>query len=93
MSTSHLMYNAITKKLADFKDVYKYTTGYQAAFDNVVGFLTDSSHYIHKSTKMHFQTTMLMNIGTKYLALRSAIQKNWKDKTNDKSDEVSVTNY
>lgn len=65
MSTSRLIYDATTKKLADFKDIHKYTSGYQAAFDKLVGFLTDTSPYIRKSTEMYFQATMLMNIGTK----------------------------
>lgn len=48
MSTSRLIYNAITKKLADFKDVHKYTSSYQAAFDKVVGLLTDTSHSLYQ---------------------------------------------
>ncbi len=75
MSTSRLIHDATTKKLADFKDVHEYTSSYQAAFDKVVGLLTDSSHYTRKSTEMYFQATMLMNIGTEYSALVSAIQK------------------
>ncbi len=81
MSTSRLIYDATTKKLADFKDVHEYTSSYQAAFDKVVGLLTDSSHYTRQSTEVYFQATMLMNIGTKYSALVSAIQKDWKDET------------
>lgn len=81
MSMSRLIDNATTKKLVDFKDVNKYTGNYQAAFNKVIGLLTNNSYYICKSTKMYFQATMLMNIKTKYSVLISAIQKNWKDKT------------
>lgn len=81
MSNLHLIYEATTKKLADFKDVYKYTSIYQAAFHKLVGFLTDSSQYTRKNIKMYFQAIMLINIRTKYTDLISAIQKDWKDET------------
>ena len=83
MSTSRIIYEATTKKLFDFKNVHECTSHYQASFDKVVGLLTDTSSYTRQSTEMYFQATMLMNIGTEYLALVSAIQKDWKDeKTN-----------
>lgn len=81
MSTLRLIYDVISKKLADFKDIHKYTRRYQATFDKVVGLLTDSSHYTHKNIDIYFQTMMLMNIRTKYSAFILAIQKDWKDKT------------
>lgn len=75
MSKLRLINNATTKKLADFKDVYKYISSYLAAFDKVIGLLTNSSYYTCQSTEMYFSATMLMNIGTKYLAFVLAIQK------------------
>ncbi len=62
MSTSHLIYDTTTKKLADFKDVHKYISSYQAAFDKVIGLLTDSSHYTRQSTEMYFQAMIPINI-------------------------------
>lgn len=77
MSTSYLIYDATNKKLSDFKSVHNYTSHYQAAFDKVVGLLTDTTSYIRKSTEIYSQATMLMNIGTEYSTLMSAIQKDW----------------
>lgn len=45
MSISRLIYNATMKKLADFKDVHKYNSSYQATFNKVVELLIDSSYY------------------------------------------------
>ena len=54
----------------------------------VVGILTDTSSYTCQSTEMYFQATMLMNIGTKYSALVSAIQKGSKDKKTNLEEAV-----
>lgn len=94
MSISYLIYNATTKKLSDFKDVYEYTSSYKAAFNKVVGLLIDTSHYTRQSIEMYFQATMLMNIGTKYSALVLAIQKNWKDEiTNLAETELQIIKH
>ena len=81
MSTSRIIYEATNKKLSNFKNVHEYTSHYQAAFNKVVGLLTDISSYTRQSTEMFFQATMLMNIGTDNSTLVSAIQMDWKDKT------------
>lgn len=73
MSTSQIIYNATTKKLSDFKNVYQYISYYQAFFDKFVNLLTKISSYTCKSTEIYFQTTMLINIGMEYLALVSLI--------------------
>ena len=58
------------------------------AFDKVVSFLTETSAYPRQSIEMYFQASMLMNIRTNYLALVSAIQKDWKDKTTNLAEAV-----
>lgn len=78
MSTSRIMYEATSRKLSEFKSVAEYTSSYQAAFDKVASLLADSSPYTRNSTEAYFQATMLMNIGSEYSALVSAIQKEWK---------------
>ncbi len=88
MSTSRIIYEATTKKLSDFKNIHEHTSHYQASFDKVVGLLTDTFSYTRQSTEMYFQATMLMNIGTKYLALVSAIQKDWKDEKTNLAEAV-----
>ena len=88
ISTSRIIYEATTKKLSDFKNVHEYTSYYQASFDKVVGLLKDTSSYTRQSTKMYFQATMLINIGTEYSALVSAIQKNWKDENTNLAEAV-----
>lgn len=85
---SRLIYNTISKKLADFKEVHQYTSSDQAAYDKIIGLLTNSSHYTWKIIKMYFQATMLINIRTKYSALVSAIQKNRKDETINLTESV-----
>lgn len=81
MSTLRFMHKAIIKKLSDFKDIYKYTSSYQAAFDQVVDVLTAVFYHTQMSIEMYFQAMMLINIGPKYFRLVSAILKNWKDET------------
>ncbi len=88
ISTSRIIHEATIKKLSNFKNVHEYTSQYQASFENIVGLLTDTSSYTRQSTEMYFQSTILMNIGTEYLALVSAIQKDWKDKNANLPEEV-----
>ncbi len=88
MSTSRLIYEANTKKLFDFQNVYKYTSHYQASFDKVLSLFTETSSYMQKSTEIYFQATMLINIGTNYSALVSAIQKDWKNETTNLAEAV-----
>lgn len=66
MNTSHLIYEATTKKLLDFKDINKFTSSYLAAFDKFAGLLTKTSLYTWQNIMMYFQAIILMNIGPKY---------------------------
>ena len=68
--------------------MYEYTSHYQAFFDKIVNFLIRTSFYTCKSTKIYFQTTMLMNIRVKYLALVSSIQKNRKNENTNLAEIV-----
>ncbi len=88
MSTSRTIYDVTTKKLSDFKNVYEYTSHYQASFDKVVNLLTGTSSYTRKSTEMYFQATMLMNIRVEYSALVPSIQKDWKDENTNLAEAV-----
>lgn len=81
MSTFQIIYKATSKKLSEFKEVKEYTSCYQAAFDKVADLLVKTSPYTCNSTKSYFQASMLMNIGSEYSILISAIQKKWKDAT------------
>lgn len=80
MSTSRLIHNIILKKLADFKDVFEYTSNYQAIFVKGSNLLTNSPYYTCKSRKIYFLITMLINIEIKYSALILAISKDQKMK-------------
>lgn len=73
MSTYCIIYKTKIKKLSNFKNLNKYTSHYQAAFNKVVGLLTEISSYIWQNMEIYFQATMLMNIKTNDLALISAI--------------------
>lgn len=88
MSTSQIIYDATTKKLSDFKNVYEYTSHYQAFFDKLVNLLTETSSHTCKSTEIYFQAIMLMNIGVEYSVLVSSIQKDWKDENINLSKAV-----
>lgn len=79
MSISPIIYEAILRKLSEFKNVEKYTSSYQATFDKVANLLVETSLYTRSSTESYFQVTILMNIGSEYFTLVSAIQKEWKD--------------
>lgn len=79
MSIFCFIHETTTKKLFDFKNVYKYMSHYPTSFDKVSSLFIETSVYTRKSTKTYFQAIMLMNIKAYYLALVSAIQKDWKD--------------
>lgn len=44
-STSQIIYKATIKKLSDFKNIYKYISHYQAAFNKIISLLTKTSFY------------------------------------------------
>lgn len=73
MSTPQIIYKAIAKKLSYFKNMHEYTNYYQTSFNRIIGLLTNKSSYTCKSTKIYFQATMLINIGTDYSVLVSTI--------------------
>ena len=75
MSISRIIHKAITKKLFDFKNIHKYTSHYQASFDNITNLLNNNSSYICKSTEIYIQAIMLMNIETDYCVLVLTIHK------------------
>lgn len=82
------IYEATTKELSDFKNIHKYTSYNQILFDKILNLLTEIYSYIQKSIKTNFQDTMLINIGTNYLALISVIKKDWKNKTTNLAKTV-----
>ncbi len=88
MSTFRIIHEATIEKLSDFKNVHEYTSHYNASFDKVVGLLTDTSSSTCQSTKMYLQATILMNIGMKYSALVSAIQKDRKDENTNLAEAI-----
>lgn len=75
MNTLKIIYKGTSQKLLKFKSVVDYTSSYQTVFDKVASLLADFSSYTQSSIEAYFQTTMLMNIRSKYLALVSLIQK------------------
>ena len=46
MRISYFIYNATTKKLLDFKNVYKYINNYQVTFNKIVNLLIKIFYYI-----------------------------------------------
>ncbi len=88
MSTSHIIYEAINKKLPNFSNVHEYTSHYKADFDKVVGLLIDTSSNTHQSIEIYFQATMMMNIGTDYSILGFAIKNDWENKTTNLAEGV-----
>lgn len=63
------MYNITFKTISNFKDVTKYTNSFQAGFDKVACFFSETLPYSWASIEIYFQATMLMNIGSDYLTL------------------------
>lgn len=45
ISSSYFIYKAITKKQLNIKDIYKFTSGYQAVFNKVVSLLIEILYY------------------------------------------------
>lgn len=65
--------------MPNFKNIYKYTSYYQATFNKVVCLLMDIFFYTCKSIEMYFQAMILINIGMEYFAFILTIQKKSKD--------------
>lgn len=61
MNTSRIICNAITKKLLDFKNIYEYTSHYQASFNKVISPFIKTFFYTCKSTEIYFKVTIPMN--------------------------------
>lgn len=78
MNTSYNIYKVISKKFIEFKNVKKYTSSYQTAFNKVASLFVKISLYIQSNIKSYFQIIILMNINSKYSILVLVIQKEWK---------------
>lgn len=76
MSILYFIYNIITKKLLDVKDVHKYTISYQTVFDIIISFFIDIFDYTYHNTKIYFQTMILININFEYYTFILIIEKN-----------------
>lgn len=57
MSISHFIQNATIKELLNIKDIYKYISSYQAAFNKVVNLFIKASQYTCQSIERNFQAT------------------------------------
>lgn len=53
ISISYLIYDTTTKKLANFKNVNKYNSSYQATLDKIVGLLTYTFYCIGKGIQIY----------------------------------------
>lgn len=89
MSTSRIIHNAITNKLFEFKNVYKYASHYQAFFEKVLILFIETFFYTCKNTMIYFQAIISINIGMKYSALVSTIKKDSKDKNRKLTEPIS----
>lgn len=88
MDVSHILHTTSTKKMSDFKDVVKYTSSYQAAFDKITSLLKEDSNLTIKSAEMLLQGAMLMNIDEEYTSLISTIETRWTDATTNLSNTI-----
>lgn len=85
---SRILHTASAKKMSDFKDVVKYNTSYQAAFDKITNFLKMYSNLMIKSTEILLQGAMLINISKKYISLISRIEIGWTDVITNLSNTI-----
>ena len=88
MGVSRILHTASAKKMSDFKDVVKYTSSYQAAFDKITSLLKEDSNLTMKSAEMLLQGAMLMNISEEYTSLISTIETGWTDATTNLSNTI-----
>lgn len=58
-------------KLLDCKDIYKYTTIYQFAYNQIYSFIIKKSDRNTKSVDILLQVIILINMGTKYVKIIS----------------------
>lgn len=70
-------------KLSDYKDIDKYTSVYQAAYDQICGFITEDSDLSTKGAGMLLQAAMLLRMGNEYAGIVSTIESEWKNGTTD----------
>ncbi len=70
-------------KLSDCKDIDKYTSVYQVAYNQICGLTTEDSDLSTKRAGMLLQIAMLLNMGNEYARIVSTIESEWKNGTTD----------
>ena len=78
MNTSRKILDTVKFKLSDCKDIHKYTSAYQEAYDYVWSLTTDLPT---KGASMILQMALPMNMGAEYAGIVSTIESEWKNGT------------
>lgn len=74
MSVTRIFVDILNTKLLNCKDIIKYTSWDQIAFDKIFSLLNDNLWISKKIIKMTLQSSLLQYLGKNYLALVSAIE-------------------
>lgn len=89
---THLTYENLKKDPGDSKDQtirlqghpwVLYTSAYQEAYDNVCSLITANLDLTIKGASMLLQAALLMNMGSEYTGIVSAIESEWENGTTD----------
>ncbi|MCJ1342704.1 hypothetical protein MMC31_000892, partial [Peltigera leucophlebia] len=69
MSISKMVLEATKIKLLDCKNIHKYISVYQEAFDNICSLTTEDSELTTKGASMILQAALLTNMGPEYAGI------------------------
>ncbi len=82
ISVTYIFADALNTNFSDCKNVIKYTSRYQIAFDKIISLLNEDSWMFKKTIEMTLQGSPLRHLGKDYSALVSVIETTQKDPTN-----------
>lgn len=74
INTSKKLLKTAKTKLLECKDIYKYTSIYQAAYNHICSLTTEDLDLITKEAGMLLQAVMLLNMSNKYVRIVLTIE-------------------
>lgn len=74
MSRSRILLKIAKTKLSDCKDIEKYTSVYQAAYNQICDLIIKNSELFIKEAGILLEAIILLNIGNEYTRIISTIE-------------------
>lgn len=79
ISTSRILLKMAKNKLLDQKNIYEYTSTYQAAYDQICDLTTENLDLFTKKASILLQAAILFNMGNEYTEIISIIKSEQKN--------------